>query len=171
MAGSARPDAAPDDEPRLHVHASCVLVGEGAVLVRGAASSGKTSLCLGLIDLARAQGLFSRLVGDDRIALAARHGRLLGRPLPAIAGLVERRGLGLAPIAHEPCACIRLVVDCTGAQPARMPEPEALVTELAGLTLPRLAVSGGREDAQLVLAALGLFNDEPWVDAPAPRPG
>jgi serine kinase of HPr protein (carbohydrate metabolism regulator) len=49
----------------IRVHASCVLVGEGAVLVRGPAGSGKTALCLALIEQAQRIGVFSRLVADD----------------------------------------------------------------------------------------------------------
>lgn len=147
----------------LTVHASAVLVAERAVLVRGVAGSGKTRLCIGLIETARSAGLFARLVGDDRIRLSARHARLLARPIAAIAGVVERRGLGLTPLAHEAAARVGLVVDLmTGVVP-RMPEPEMLVTEIGGVTLPRLSFEAGQADPVAVLAALALFNDEPWV--------
>jgi HPr kinase/phosphorylase len=139
------------------LHASCVLVGDAGVLIRGRSGSGKTALALALLTKAHALRRFARLVGDDRIVLQAAHGRLVAAPHPAIAGVAERRGLGLVPLAHEPRAIIRLVVDCLGEEPARMPEPEALVTVLEGLTLPRLALRGGAGDAALALAALDLF--------------
>ena len=142
-----------------HIHASCVLVGDAAVLLRGPSGSGKSSLALALVAQAQAQKRFAMLVGDDRISVMARGGRIIARCLPAIAGLVERRGLGLVPVAHEPAGMVRLVVDCGGPefQQERMPEPEALITQILGVTLPRLSVQGSTQDAGLVLAALGLF--------------
>lgn len=143
---------------RNSLHASTVLVGDAGILIRGVSGSGKSSLALAVVALAQGQKRFARLVCDDRTVLEACHGRLLARGLIETEGLVERRGLGLVPVAHEPCAIIRLVVDCLGAEPERMPEPEALVTQLCGLTLPRIAVHGRSGDAGLVLAALDLFR-------------
>lgn len=152
MAGSARARSRP-----AALHASCVLIGESAVLLRGEAGSGKTTLGLALVEAARTGGGFARLVSDDRTLVAARGGRLLAFAHPALAGMVERRGLGLAPAAHEPRARVALVVDC-GAEPERLPEPDDLVTEIAGVTLPRLKSARGAADAAHVLAALALFR-------------
>ena len=78
------------------VHASCVLVGARAVLIRGPAGSGKSRLVLALIDAARAGvAPFSRLVSDDRVALIATHGRLIASAPDTIRGLIEVRGLGI----------------------------------------------------------------------------
>ena len=142
------------------IHASCIVIGESGLLVRGPAGSGKTTLCLALLEQARADGRFARLVADDRTELSACNGRLLARPLPAIAGIIERRGLGLVPAAHEPSVCVRLVVDCQTESLPRLPEAEDLLTVIAGLTLPRLAISRGAGDAGLVLAALSLFAED-----------
>lgn len=144
----------------VRLHASCVVVGESGILVRGPAGSGKTTLCLALLDQASARGRFARLVADDRTELRVGHGRLLACPVPAIAGLVERRGLGLVPASHEAMACVRLVLDCQTEALPRLPEAEDLVTVIAGLTLPRLAIARGAADAGLVLAALALFGDD-----------
>jgi serine kinase of HPr protein (carbohydrate metabolism regulator) len=147
----------------LVVHANAVLVGEGAVLVRGASGSGKTRLSLGLIDAARTVGVFARLIGDDRIRLVRCHGRLLARPIESIAGMVERRGLGLTPLAHETAGCVRLVIDLVPGAVPRMPEPDMLVTEISGVTLPRLSFQSNQADPAQTLVALALFNDEPWM--------
>ncbi len=138
------------------LHASCVAVGEAAILIRGASGAGKSQLALALLDAARAEGRFARLVGDDRVLVAARAGRLVARPHPRLAGLVERRGLGLAPVPHEAAAVVALVVDC-GERGERMPEPADLVAEVAGVTLPRLRLAGEEGDARRALAALRLF--------------
>lgn len=139
------------------LHAGAVAIGETGILIRGPAGSGKSSLALALIDLARAQGQFARLVSDDRTGIAARAGRLIARPVAPLEGLVERRGLGLTPEPHLGAVVIRLVVDC-GTEPQRMPEPEELVDTLAGIALPRLRVAGRAGDEHLVLAALALFT-------------
>jgi serine kinase of HPr protein (carbohydrate metabolism regulator) len=152
----------------IAIHASCVLIGEGAVLVRGEAGAGKTGLCIALLAAARSRGLFGRLVADDRVLIEARSGRLLARPHHAVSGLIERRGLGLTPAEHEAAACVRLIVDLLPAPPARLPEPQDLVVEIGGVTLPRIAAMGGEGAAdahRLVLAALSLFGDEPWREA------
>ncbi|MCU0883503.1 MAG: HPr kinase/phosphatase C-terminal domain-containing protein [Beijerinckiaceae bacterium] len=144
----------------VRLHASCIVIGESGLLVRGPAGSGKTTLCLALLEQAKAGGRFARLVADDRTELRACHGRLLASAVPAIAGLIERRGLGLVPASHEAAARVRLVVDCQAETPPRLPDAEDLVTVIAGLTLPRLAVSRGAADAGLVLAALALFDED-----------
>jgi HPr kinase/phosphorylase len=146
----------------LRLHANVVLVGESGVLVRGPSGSGKSGLSLRLIEVARSTGIFARLVGDDRVELVACHGRLLAHSVAAIAGMVERRGLGLTPLVHESAACVRLVVDLIDAEVPRLPDPADLVTEIAGITLPRLSFRAHEADAGQILAALALFNDEPW---------
>jgi len=83
------------------VHASAVLAGARAVLIRGPAGSGKSQLALALIQAAETGLLrFARLVGDDRVHLEARHGRLIVRPAAALAGLIEVRGLGIRRLDH-----------------------------------------------------------------------
>jgi hypothetical protein len=87
------------------VHASAVLIGARAVLIRGPSGSGKSQLALGLIEAARGGALaFARLVADDRVHLETANGRLLARPAAALAGLIEVRGIGLMRLAYEPCA-------------------------------------------------------------------
>src|SRR5262245_7740837 len=94
------------------IHASAVLVGARAVLIRGPAGAGKSRLALALIDAARGGQLaFAALVGDDRVHLEAVHGRLLVRPAATLAGLVEVRGLGIRRLPIEPVAVVGLVVD------------------------------------------------------------
>ncbi|PTM39938.1 HPr kinase/phosphatase C-terminal domain-containing protein [Bosea sp. 124] len=141
------------------IHATTVAIGEAGVLIRGASGAGKSVLALALIAEARRAGQFARLVADDRTALGARGGRLLARPVPPLEGLIERRGLGLTPEPYLHAVVVRLIVDLSGTEPERMPEPENLVERLAGIDLPRLTVMGRAGDERLVLAALTLFMD------------
>jgi HPr kinase/phosphorylase len=150
----------PETGAEDRIHASAVAIGEAGVLIRGRSGSGKSTLALALIALARQGGSFARLVGDDRIALSARAGRLLARPVAPLEGLVERRGLGLTPEPYLPAVVVRLVVDLAAEEPARMPEAEDLVTRLAGIDLPRLRAAGRAGDERLVLAGLALFTQD-----------
>ena len=128
--------------PAATVHASAVLVGPRAVLIRGPSGSGKSRLALDLIDLVRTGAFaFTCLVADDRVLLEARHGRLVARPPAALAGLIEVRGLGLMRLAHEASAVVGLVVDLAADDAARLPEPAARRTKIEGIVLPRLAVA------------------------------
>ena len=101
------------------VHASAVLVGARAVLIRGPSGAGKSRLALDLIEAGRAGRLrFARLVGDDRVHLESAGGRLLVRPAAALAGLIEVRGVGILRLDHEPCAVVGLVVDLAPRTPS-----------------------------------------------------
>jgi HPr kinase/phosphorylase len=137
------------------IHASAVLVGPKAVLIRGRAGSGKSRLAWDLMEAA-AQGAlpFARLVADDRAHIEAHAGRLLVRPAEKLAGLLEVRGLGIRRMPYEPVAVAGLVVDLAAEDAARLPEPEATRTAIDGVNLPRLAVAAGIAALPLVLAFL-----------------
>jgi serine kinase of HPr protein (carbohydrate metabolism regulator) len=135
------------------VHASAVLIGERGVLIRGASGSGKSSLTLQLMarDPAR-----TWLVGDDWLELAARHGRLVADVPAAIAGKLEIRGQGIVARPHVAPVVIRLAVDLMPAADCpRLPEPEAMITVIDGVAIPRLMLPIGIADgAERVRAAL-----------------
>jgi HPr kinase/phosphorylase len=122
----------------VRIHATCVVIGEAGILIRGLSGSGKSSLALQLLTDAARAGRFSRLVGDDRVEIAALNGRLVARPVTPIEGRLEVRGVGIVGLAHEPAAVVRLIVDCAAEAPARMPEGADAVAIVAGIALPRL---------------------------------
>jgi serine kinase of HPr protein (carbohydrate metabolism regulator) len=135
------------------VHACAVLAGASAVLIRGPAGAGKSQLALALIHAAETGLLrFARLIGDDRLHLEAHHGRLLVRAAPALAGLLEVRGLGIRRLDYEPMAVVGLVVDLAAADAERL--PAAGTTMISGVELPRLGVAAGASPLPAVLAAL-----------------
>jgi HPr kinase/phosphorylase len=137
------------------IHASAVLIGVKAVLIRGPAGSGKSRLVWELLQLAMQGALpFVRLVADDRATVEAHAGRLLVRPAPQLAGLLEIHGFGIRRLAFEPVAAVALVVDLAAADAARHPGPEAAMTVIAGVKLPRLAVAAGMAAMPPVLAYL-----------------
>ena len=123
------------------IHASAVLVGETAVILRGASGAGKSALALALIAAASAHGLFARLVADDRVFVSHVGGRLIVAPHPAIAGRIERRFVGIATVPHENEAVAGLVVDLEPpgvSRAVRLPDIGQAVTVIAGTRLPRL---------------------------------
>ena len=137
------------------VHASAVLAGNRAVLIRGAAGSGKSRLALALVGAAATGMLrFACLVGDDRVHIEACHGRLLVRPAPSLAGLIEVRGVGIRRLDYEPAAIVGLVVDLGAKDAQRLPQPGETVIE--GVNLPRLAVAASADPLQLVLVFLAV---------------
>jgi serine kinase of HPr protein (carbohydrate metabolism regulator) len=137
------------------IHASAVLVGAHAILIRGPADSGKSQLALRLIEAApHGPLLFSRLVADDRVHVAASHGRLIARPAPALAGLLEVRGLGIRRFPYEALAVVSFVVDLGAATAQRLPEGAEAEATVEGIRLPRLAVAPGGDAFPLILAGL-----------------
>ena len=136
-------------------HASAVLAGPKAVLIRGPSGSGKSLLAWNLINAA-SQGLlpFTRLVGDDRLQVIAQSSRLLVRPAGELSGLIEIHGLGIRRLPFEPLAVVGWVVDLAAADAARLPAAEAATTSIAGVKVTRLAVAAGMTAVPMVLAAL-----------------
>ena len=137
------------------IHATAVLVGARAVLIQGPTGAGKSRLALALLSAAQMGELsFARLVADDRALIEPMHGRLLVRPAPALAGLLEVRGLGIRRVPYEPVAVVGMVLELAAEDAGRLPEPASRETRIAQIRLPRLAVAPGIEPLPLLLAAL-----------------
>jgi serine kinase of HPr protein (carbohydrate metabolism regulator) len=135
------------------VHASAVLVGNRAVLIRGPSGAGKSRLAFDLILAGRAGQLpAATLVGDDRVHLEAGSGQLMVRPARELAGLIEIRGLGIRRCDFAKQAVVGLVVDLAAEDAERLPPPQALQTEIYGIKLPRIPVAPGYSGLPLVIA-------------------
>jgi len=151
------------------VHASAVLVGERAVLIRGPSGSGKSRLAFDLILAGRSGQLPPAiLVGDDRVHLDTSAGNLIVRPAPELAGLIEIRGLGIRRIEHVGEAVVGLVVDLATEDAERLPAAEALTIHIDGVELPRIPVNLRYSPLPLIAAALtttdGTASDRPSAD-------
>lgn len=140
-------------------HATAVLWGARAILLRGASGSGKSRLALELLAEARRLGVFAALIGDDRLRLEAASGRLLARAVRELDGLIEARGLGIVTIPHESAGVVGLVVDLVRECPERLPDRDGgdLVATIAGVRLPRLPL--WTEDASPVVRILAARAD------------
>ena len=143
------------DPEGASIHASAVLVGERAVLIRGPSGAGKSRLAFDLILAARAGQIpAALLVGDDRVTLAATQNELVVRPASALAGLIEIYGLGIRRCAFAGEARVGLVVDLCADDAERLPPPEALRTTVAGVELPRIPVKAGMFPLAMIVASL-----------------
>ena len=115
----------------LH-QASCVAIGNRALLIEGEPGSGKSTLALLLIDRGAV------LIGDDGVTLAVGNGCLHASPPPRIRGLLEVRNLGLLefPVVEDVPVSLVLRLD-----PAAERYVEAADrTELGGVTLPLIRI-------------------------------
>ncbi len=145
--------SAPAGDPAAaNVHATAIVVGRAGLLVTGASGSGKSTLALGLVLAARAAGLHSALVADDRTLLRRAHHRLVASAPATIAGLVEIHHLGPVAMTHEDRALIdlELFLDAADAAPRLQ---EAGTGMLAGVALPRLILPSRSARAGMLAAA------------------
>jgi HPr kinase/phosphorylase len=141
------------------IHASAVLVGDRAVLIRGPSGAGKSRLAFDLILAGRSRQIPKAvLVGDDRILLDIRGGHVTARPAPALAGMIEIRGLGIRRCDFIDEAIVGLVVDLCAADAERLPRPESLTTQIYGVQIPRIPVGAGYPAFPLVVGALITTN-------------
>ena len=143
------------DAASASIHASAVLVGNRAVLIRGPSGAGKSRLAFDLI-LAGRSGQIPQavLVGDDRVHLDVSQEQLVVRPARELAGLIEIRGLGIRHCDFAAEAIVGLLVDLAAADAERLPPPEALLTCISGIKIPRIPVGAGFAALPLVVAAL-----------------
>lgn len=132
--------------------ASCVAIAGRGVLIEGAPGTGKSSLALALIDRGAV------LVGDDGVALERDGLRLLASPVPAIAGLLEVRNLGLVTMPTASAVPVALVIALDAEAPRFVETPE--MTTRCGATLPLVRLWPGSPvlalRAELALRRYGL---------------
>jgi len=115
------------------VHGTAVQLGRAGVLLRGPSGSGKSDLALRLIEAGAC------LIADDQVALAVDGGDLWLSAPPAIAGMIEARGLGILRLPRVPRAALRLVCDLVPRdQVERLPERGDCM--LLGVAVPHLAL-------------------------------
>ena len=144
-------------EADVWIHATALLVAEGAVLIRGASGSGKSQLALALMAEARRRGLFTRLIGDDRVRLTTTGARVIVQGHPSIGGWIEERGSGILPEIQEAAGLVRCVVDLVDAPP-RLPETESAEALLEGVPVPALALWSGCAPQEGARRVLGFLN-------------
>jgi serine kinase of HPr protein (carbohydrate metabolism regulator) len=145
--------AKPDD--RVNLHATCIVLHGRAALIRGASGSGKSDLalrCIGLVPAAPWPGP-ALLVSDDQVIVTREGSRLMARPPPRLAGLIEVRGIGIVPVPYAGWGEVALLVDLDRGAVERLPDPMPL-EEVLGIALPVLRLSPFEASAPLKLLSV-----------------
>ncbi|MEM6849061.1 MAG: hypothetical protein AAF580_13485 [Pseudomonadota bacterium] len=134
-------------------HGTALVVGEVGLLIVGPSGSGKTSLALAIIERADDRGLFSALVGDDRVIVSKDNGRTIARAPPTLAGLAELSGIGIGAVRSCPSALLRAVLSLSaGDAPCDF---DAAVDDATLLPLIRLGARRCKVNCMLVLNLIG----------------
>jgi HPr kinase/phosphorylase len=125
------------------LHASCAALPDAqgvwrATLIIGRSGAGKSSLALELMSRG------AMLVADDRTRIRREGDQVIADCPPAIAGLIEARGIGLIRAPALDHAQIVLIVDLDAAERDRLPPPRH--ADLLGVSLPRI-LCGDAADA------------------------
>ena len=110
--------------------AGCVALDGRALLIAGQPGAGKSALALDLIALG------ATLVADDRTLLRRDGAVLRASPPPALAGLIEARGLGLLRLPHVADVAVLALLDLDMPEPDRLPVRRT--TGLLGVALARI---------------------------------
>ncbi|MCA3186099.1 MAG: serine kinase [Rhodobacter sp.] len=105
----------------FRLHASCVALEGRGLLILGPSGSGKSSLALQMI------GLGAALVADDQVDVTCAGDALVAAAPPALAGLIEARGVGLLRAGTVACVPLHLAVDLGQPASPRLPDQDAIV--------------------------------------------
>jgi len=105
----------------VRLHASCVAVDGRGLLILGPSGSGKSSLALQMI------GLGAMLVADDQVDVTLAGDALVAGAPPALAGLIEARGVGLLRAQTVTGVPLCLAVDLGQPLSPRLPDRHGIV--------------------------------------------
>jgi serine kinase of HPr protein (carbohydrate metabolism regulator) len=133
--------------------ATCVAIGERAILIEGSPGSGKSSLALALIDRGAV------LVGDDSVLIEGRGGILVAKPHPKTRGLLEVRNLGLLPFPVRDEATVALVIELDEQAPRFIEQAEITIRSRIAIPMLRISPAGSvlHVKAEMALERFGLM--------------
>lgn len=136
------------------IHGSCVAISGKGVVLRGPSGSGKSDLALRLID----DG--ASLISDDQITISVRDKRVFASAPPAIAGMLEARGIGIVQLEYLDETQVHLIIDLVPTEPVeRMPVESSTTLEGISLPLTRLASFESSNPAKVRLALHAATGD------------
>ncbi len=155
-----------------NLHATAIVLGSTGILITGPSGAGKSELALALLQAARLNDLHAALVADDQVLISHAAGRVIATAPPAIAGLIEIRGSGLAEIPHLESAVMDFALMPVPSDAAERMPPEGIRLKLQEKgDLPQLFLRWPAPDPFSKLAALcpGLQTGRPACPARADR--
>ncbi len=127
----------------IRLHASCVALDGRGLLILGPSGAGKSSLALQMI------GLGAVLVADDQVDVTCAGDALVAGAPPALAGLIEARGVGLLRAETVASVPLHLAVDLGQPASPRLPGRHGIV-----LLEKRIALVNGPLSTHLPVALL-----------------
>ena len=144
------------------IHASVVCHKGYGVLLHGASGSGKSTIALRLIAEYGAE-----LVGDDYVNINSEQNQLIVRPVPALAGLIEARGLGVLRMKYRDAVPLRLAIRLVALKDiVRLPEQtKNNGFKIGSICLPELNLNGAESTTPLkIIIALAKLADNNKFD-------
>ncbi len=123
-----------------NLHATAVALNQKGILLQGPPGAGKSTLALRLIDEGAA------LISDDQTLLRREGDEVFLEAPPAIAGLLEIRGVGVARLACARAPLVLAVDLCPRPENAeRLPDPGFI--EILGRSVRRFSIDPFAADA------------------------
>ena len=118
----------------VSIHGTCVELDGRGLLLRGKSGAGKSDLALRLIEHGAV------LVSDDQVVLKVQEGEVYASPPPALAGLLEVRGVGICKFEHV--SRLFMVVDLDAEESnERLPEKSRQQTRILEKQIARAAIN------------------------------
>jgi len=112
------------------VHATCVAIDRGGVLIKGKSGSGKSGLALQLLTMGAV------LVADDRVVLDDQSDGVWASCPGPLTGLIEARGVGILRAVSLTRVAVKVVVDLDVLEVDRVPALRHI--QLCGHKVPLL---------------------------------
>ena len=141
-------------------HGCAAVFGSVGLFVRGPSGSGKSRLTDTLVEEATKQGIFARLVADDRVFLGSANGKLIAASPETISGQIEHRHLGIERIEFVPSAVMDLVVNLVPIHELeRLPDEQTATIDGVGLPILSAPEKCLAVSVPLVFAALRRLAD------------
>jgi serine kinase of HPr protein (carbohydrate metabolism regulator) len=145
--------------PHANSHHACALeIHQKGILIKGVSGSGKTSLCLGLLEQAERRQIGCFFITDDQALISFKSGKIFASAPESIQGLVEIRGYGIIPYSNKTRTEISLVVELVDdATVERMPDTTTI--ELENTIVPYLKVPIRHENQAVRIVFAWLYDN------------
>ncbi len=124
------PDTDFRNSDTIHLHSTCLCVGQSAALLVGGSGTGKSSFAL------QALALGAELVSDDQTILTRSDEGVIATCPDPIQGRIEARGVGLLQVIPRQAALLQLVIDMDMVETDRLPPHRGC--RILGIRLPLL---------------------------------
>jgi serine kinase of HPr protein (carbohydrate metabolism regulator) len=141
-----------------NIHACALEISNTGILIIGDSGSGKTSLCLGLLERAAINNTKASFVCDDQVLLETKNDSLLANAPLAINEQVEVRGYGITSLTNKPSTKVTLVVELVQDHAIKR-MPDSTLINIQGFELPHLSVPTRHENQSVRIVFAWLHDN------------